>query len=207
MIEWMSEVCGQWEPPQTKAKSICSFDLFFLCRLAGHLGGRVTEFGCGATTVEMCRLGYDVETFSVDISEAAKKADLTAKFNKCDVTDPEWLDRIIESARGADLLAIDALHTYGFAQYYSEKIFPHINCPVWIHDYWNDKYIPYGEQRYLDANVIGKTHRIKALTDLPKAKIKELSNLVGVDIMQQRHPRPLTKNTGPRLCSVVLEKK
>ena len=146
MKDFIINICAPWKAPQTSAKSIAPFDLFFLSCLAAHADGKVVEFGCGATTVELCRLGYDVETFSVDISKAAKKAGLTAKFNRCDVMDPEWLDRIIESVRGASLLAIDALHTYEFAEYYAKNIFPHVTCPIWIHDYWNSTgYIPYGE--------------------------------------------------------------
>lgn len=211
--EWLKEFCGKWEPPQTSAKSICSFDLFFLTRLAKYMSYdaekvRVTEFGCGATTVEMCRLGFDVECFSVDVSNSAKAVGFSPTYNQCDVMDPEWLDRIIESVKKSHLLVIDALHTATFAKYYSENIFPHTKCPIWIHDYWNTSRspIPYGEQRYLDVHVIGATHDIWTMTDLPLGELKELSDEVGFDLTKQKH-NGWPHNIGPRMCSVVLIQK
>lgn len=203
------DVVGEtWVPPVTQAKSICSFDLFFLSQLAAHQDAfNITELGCGATTMELCRLGYDVTTFSLDISEAVKKTAIDINFVKCNVMDRKFLDRIINSVKNSELLVIDCLHTAKMAEYYSKNILPHAQGFVWIHDYWNSTgYIPYGEQRYLDTHVIGVTHRIWTLTDLPMKDVKVVSSIIGHDITPQRHKRPLSKNYGPRMCSVVLEK-
>lgn len=207
---WLKEFCGKWEEPQTSAKSICSFDLFFLCKVAkwrsdNYKNNKITELGCGVTTVELCRLGFDVECFSVDISGPAKDAGFNPKFNKCDVMDPEWLDRIQKSVSESQLLVIDALHTEEFAKYYAENIFPYAQGPIWIHDYWNTSRspIPYGEQRYLDKHVIGNTHDIWTMTDLPLEELKEVSEEVGFDLTRQKHDM-WPHNIGPRLCSVLL---
>jgi len=201
-------VGDKWVEPDTKAKSICSFDLFFLTKLAEDLvPKRITELGCGATTMELCKAGHKVTSFSLDISEAAKKADIEVDFVQCNVMDRSYLDQIIESVKQSELLLIDCLHTKEMAQYYSKNILPHANCLVWIHDYWNASgYVPYGEQRYLDREVINKTHRIWTLTDLPRKELKVVSKQIGFDITNQKHKRPLTNNYGPRMCSVVLEK-
>jgi len=202
-------VGDKWEKPETEAKSICSFDLFFLRKLAEHQKAtRVTEFGCGATTMELTKAGFGVKSFSLDISMAAQKAEIKVDFVKCNVMDKSFLDQIIESVKQSQLLVIDCLHSEEMAKYYSTFVFPHADCLIWIHDYWNDKkYIPYGEQRYLDRNVIGKTHDIWTLTDLPKEELKIVGERIGFKVEGQKHPRPLTKNDGPKLCSVVLEKK
>lgn len=205
------EVVGSgWVPPATSAKSICSFDLFFLTQLAKHVGAKkITELGCGATTAELCKKGYEVTAFSMDISPAAKKENIEVDFVKCNVLNKEFLPQIIESVKESQLLVIDCLHTAEMARYYSQNILPHANCLVWIHDYWHvkDGYTPYGEQRFLDRNVVGKSHDIWAFTDMPMKHVKEISEQIGHDITKQKHPRPLRKNVGPRMCSVVLEKK
>jgi len=209
MLSNLLEVVGdKWVAPRTIADSICPFDLFFLAQLARHQGAQnITELGCGATTVELSRLGYNLTTFSLEVSKAARKAEIRASFIKCNVMDRGFLSQIIDSVKQSQLLVIDCLHTKEMARYYSENILPHADCLVWIHDYWyTTGYIPYGEQRYLDRNVIGKSHKVWTMTDRCVEDIEVISDQIGHDITNQRHRRPLTKNYGPKMCSVVLEK-
>jgi len=210
---WLKEFCGKWKEPETKANSICSFDLFFLTRFAEYVSYgdepiKVTEFGCGATTIELCRLGVEVECFSVGVSNPAKEVGFNPIYSRCNVMDPEWLDKIIESIKTSHLLVIDALHTEEFAEYYVKNIFPYVRCPIWIHDYWNTNRgsIPCGEQRYLDREVIGATHEIWTMTDLPLEELREVSKEIGFDLTIQRHNK-WPQNIGPRMCSMVLIQK
>lgn len=200
----------EWIEPKSVTIGICSFDLFFLAKLAEYVNAKnITEFGCGATTIELCRFGFNVTAFSLDISPPIKAENIDIDFVQCDVMDEDYLEQIIESVKQSQLLVIDCCHSAEMAKYYSTNILPYANCLVWIHDYFNEpksKYVPHREQKYLDREVIDKSYRRWALTDLPIEHLEAISEQIEFDIVGQRHVRPLHRNFGPKLCSVVLEK-
>jgi len=196
----------EWSAPSISSRSICEFDLFVLVKLAHRLGAKkITEFGCGATTIELTKEGFAIDTFSLDICQAVKQLGLTVGFTKCNLFDKTFLPQILESVASSDLLVIDNLHTFEMAKYYSENILSKCDVPVWIHDYWYGRCV-YGEQKYLDEHVIGKTHKIVTLTDLPMRDVKDIGKKINHDISNQKHTGPFPKNTGPKMCSVILER-
>lgn len=204
---WLKTICRKWKKPEVETNSICSFDLFFLTQLAKFWcieDKKITEFGCGATTEELCRLGFDVECFSLDVSEPVKRMKIEPKFNKCNIMDPGWLDVIQDSVKNCELLVIDALHSWEFARYYSENFLPLTKGLVWIHDYFSheSQRTPLSEQDYLDKFVVGKTHDVLAMTDTSLEVLKRVSKYIGFDITKEKYQRH--KCVFPNLCSIVL---
>ena len=208
LLDVSLEIIGdrKWEKSAYASPSICSYDLFFLTSLATNIGAEnIVEFGCGSTTAELSYRGFNLTTYSMGKSAGASKS-ANVDYLQCDITKPAMRDIIRASIAKADLLVIDADHSDKFAKYYHENFLSVCGVSIWIHDYWSPRggRVPHGEQGYLDAHVIGKTHNKRTQTDLPPDAVKIISEHIGFDIMPQYRKEAFNTNPGPRMCSVVL---
>lgn len=196
------ELLSPWKEPIYSGRSICPADLLLLTRFIELSGIKnVVEFGCGITTKEMLTKGVNLITYSLDLSDPAKKQD-PVDFVNCDLSDPEFVDRIKDSLSLADFLVIDADHSFEFAKFYTETYIADFDGPIWIHDYFAKALC--GEQHYLDKYVIGKTHKIIAMTDLPDGQLKEVSDSIGYNLLHWQ--RKYARMSRASLCSVIIER-
>jgi hypothetical protein len=191
-----------WEEPANSGRSICPADLLLLTRFIERNGIKnVVEFGCGITTKEMAAKDINLVTFSLDLSGPAKRQG-QIDFVNCDLSDEKNVENVKEHLALADLLVIDADHSWGFAKSYVEKYFGDFDGPIWIHDYFSKGLC--GEQDYLDKEVIGKTHRVLVMSDLSDDKLKRISDSIGYDLLHWQRAR--AKKNRASLCAVILEK-
>lgn len=210
LLEKVLEIIGdrRWEKSKYASPSICSFDLFFLVSLARWVDAKnIVEFGCGSTTAELSDQGFNLTTYSLGKSEGASKL-ANVNYIECDITDLNLRNSIMQKIDEADLLVIDADHSDAFAKYYHQNFLMDCKVPVWIHDYWTPRggRVPYGEQGYLDAHVLGKTHEMLIQTDLPPDACSVISERIGFDILPQRRTKPFNQKDGPKMCAMVLKR-
>jgi hypothetical protein len=202
MKKLLLELLTPWEEPVNSARSICPADLLLLTRLIESRGIKnVVEFGCGVTTKEMRLKGTNLITYSLDLSNPAKQQGPIDFINR-DLSDPKSINEIKESLSLAELLVIDADHSFEFAKFYVENYFGDFDGLIWIHDYFSAPLC--GEQDYLDKFVIGKTHKIHVMSDLPDNELREISESIGYNLLYWQRKR--ARKTRASLCAVVLEK-
>lgn len=197
----LEDLLNPWVEPHYSSRSICPVDLLLLIRyIERNNFKKIIEFGCGATTQEMRHKGFNIRTFSVGISTQVE--DESLEFINCDISSPSNIEMVKRELSTADFLVIDALHTQSFAKFYSENYLSSFSGPVWIHDYFAKGIT--GEQGYLDRHVIGKTHRILIMSDMPDERLSFISNQIGYNLNDWK--RSNVGTTKASLCSVILEK-
>jgi len=195
------ELLKPWEEPKHSGRTICPADLLILTRLIDQIGAKkVIEFGCGVTTQEMTAKGVGLTTFSLEVSHPIKPDGI--EFVKCNLKDPDVIERVRNELEDTDLLVIDAEHTYAFAKMYHENYIRFYDGPIWIHDYFEKSLT--GEQKYLDQHVIGRTHKKILMMDLPHKTLREISNEIDYNLCPWN--RKKTKKKTACLCCVVLER-
>lgn len=201
MKQIVQNLLRPWENPKHEARSIAPPDLLGLRRIAQRCK-KVVEFGCGATTLEMLAAGVNLHTFSLEVSNPAK-AFGNIKFTECDLADMFFVKQIRDELKDAELLVIDADHSWSFAKFYHENYLRDFEGFVWIHDYFANAIC--GEQKYLERFVVGKTHEIVFRTDLPLYQLKEISDDIGYNLTHWSRSRAGMKRAS--LCSVLLKRK
>jgi hypothetical protein len=122
---------------------------------------KVTELGCGSTSIFLDKLSIARETFAVD--QALITNTNQVEFTKCNIY--HSADIINESCKTSDLILIDSQHSYSMAEFYHKNILINHKLPVFLHDFMAPGRKTYSEQTYWSKHLIDKLYKIYLVSD------------------------------------------
>ena len=122
---------------------------------------KVTELGCGSTSVFLDSISIKRESFEID--QALTSTKNTVNFNKCNIY--ESADKINESCKDSDLILIDSQHSRSMASFYYKNILMNNHLPVFLHDFMAPGKQTYSEQIFWVRYLLNKKYKLFIATD------------------------------------------
>ena len=182
---------------------VIEFDLYILGEYIEFFGiKKVIELGCGTST-KFLRTFEDIEvhTYAIDCDNQdpgpIEHDNHTLTF--LDISENN-ISTIVEAAKDADLIVIDADHEQKFVELYYKKLLCEVKKPAFIHDFFITKNV-WSEELYLKEVLVEENEfSIFITTDLPPSCFEIMENLTGADLGGSNVPtRPVP------CCSVIIE--